>query len=343
MTNMYVFWKLVDDPPSPWSRLTRTNRYLRFDSNTANHWVDVGAATHTHSVTGFSCGNPPATGQLLIDTGSSYYAMGLHQHATSSWSIGNANNTPPGYGLDIIYIDMSVWESQWRRFPQGAMILSDGVLQDAGYLTFSSGLVGKYIVNAEPGTTFGNSDAHAHSVSASTSNANGCYDHHHHGYTGWVSCKDHHHNISLNSGSLVIEPRNLVTRLYEVTAKTSKALAGTVVFVDGSTSANWSILSGWADGNLKIGDSNPTISGSDTHTHSFSGNTSGPIQFDGANNLDGRDGTEPGLSPGHTHPVSGTLASTSHVPQSKYLVPAKLTTTLYAPTAGNRAQIIGLW
>jgi len=340
MTNMYVFWKLVDDPPSPWGRTTRTNRYLRFDSNTANHWADVGTATHTHSVTGYTCGNGTPTSLSYPPT--EVYALNpAHQHTVSSWGISNGNNTPPGYGLDIIYIDLSVWESQWRRFPQGAMILSDGVLQDAGYLTFSSGLVGKYIVNAEPGSTFGSSDPHAHSVSATTDFGSAPTAEKMNSPGSNSTNYSHKHNISLNSSSVFIEPKNLVTRLYEVTAKTSKALAGTVVFIDGSASANWSLLSGWAGGNLKIGDSNPTLSGNDTHTHSFSGNTAnGSVS---ANTVVSTGEAYTVCAVTHYHPVSGTLASANHVPQSKYLVPAKLTTTLYAPTAGNRAQIIGLW
>jgi len=342
MTNIYIFWKETSDPPSPWTRLTRTNQYLRCNNNIANHWTNTGSTTHNHSntVSSFSCSTSISNG-LMHNYGSGTYGHAPHNHsAPSSWSFSSANNTPPSYGLDIIYMDLTQWETYEKRFPDGSVILSNGVLIDSGYLTRFTSADGYYINNTTPGTISGSSSTHAHTISGTTatnatSSSQGTW-------TSGISeaLSNHSHAISLTSSSTYPEPANIVTRLYEVLTLTAKAVAGTVVFIDGTVSGSiWSILSSWNGYSIKSGNSNPTLSGSDTHTQTFSGNTNsygvGGVRSD----VDGDDGVV--LRP-HYHTVSGTLTAANHTPYSKYVVPAVLLTTLYHPIASGSPQIVGL-
>ena len=336
MTNLYIFWSKIEDPPASWTRLTRTNKYLRCSDDTADHLSDAGTSTHLHTVSGFTCGY--CNTGVTENYGSGQYGHAYHSHSTpTSWTIASENNTPPGYGLDIIYIDLEVFE-QLASFPDGSIILSNGVLVDASLTRFSSA-DGKYIVHSEPGTTVGSSSSHSHSVAGTTAaNADSSGVR----WTGsdLMAATSHTHLISLTSTSTTPEPKNIVTRLYEVLTKTSSAISGTVVFVDGEVTDLWEILGTWDGANIKSGDSDPTVSGTDTHTHTFSGNS--------GNNSAGSNSVAshfPGsysipLHP-HIHSVSGTLASTNHIPASKLLTPARLLTTIY-PRMRNKAQIVGL-
>ena len=338
MTNAYIFWKLVTDPPSPFQRLTRTNQYLRFDDTTSNHWTEVGSATHNHTISNYSCGNGSPTLASSGDT--TLYAMSQHTHAEpSSWTVATNNNNPPAYGLDIIYCDLTLFE-QLASLPEGSVVISNGQLIDENLSRFSDA-DGKYIINAEPGTTSGTTTPQSPSVSGNT------------GSTGSISTVksgsatssltiplSHSHSISLSSNALYSEPRNLVTRLYEVVSQTSRLLQETVIFVDGETGSNWEILDSWTGANLKSGNSDPTISGSDTHTHTFSGN-SGNNSSGSKSVAYGNDVYSVSTQP-HTHSVSGTLASSSHIPSSRKVIPVRLLTTLYPKMVSNHAQLIGL-
>lgn len=336
MANMYFFWKLLTDPPSPFQRLTRTNKYLRFDSDVANHWVNVGAATHTHtSASSWSCGNGSS---IAINAGSGAAAMAPHSHgAPSTYTIDSNNNNPPAYGLDIVYVDLDLWESSLRYFPEGSVILSNSALVDAELSRFSDA-DGKYIIQAEPGTLVGSDTPQSHTVSGTVQNGGTNQAIQIDGGSSSPIPASHNHTISLSSVASYSEPKNLVTRLYEATLKTSKAIAGSVVFVDGTPGANWEILTSWNGGNLKSGNTDPTLAGSDTHTQAFSGNTSSKSL---SGQLASGSGSA-GSTTNHNHAVSGTLDSTNHVPESKYIVPARLLNTLIASKPANRVQIIGL-
>ena len=105
---MYVFWRKTSDPPSPWTRLTRTNAYLRFNSSTANHWSQTGATTHTHPSASVSVGSSVHSGEEGSHDGyPNDSIMGQHNdHPVTGYSIENSNNNNPlGWGLDIIYMD----------------------------------------------------------------------------------------------------------------------------------------------------------------------------------------------------------------------------------------------
>jgi hypothetical protein len=264
--------------------------------------------------------------------------MAPHQHPAPSWAIGNNNNNPPGYGLDIVYVDLDKWEATLRYFPAGAVLLSNGELIDAELSRFSAA-DGKYIVHAEPGTTVGSDTPQGHTVSGTTgsggSSGLGTY------FSSGSSAPSpgsHGHGVNLTSESKYVEPVNLVTRLYEASATTSKALAGVVVFLDGTPGDNWEILTAWAGGNLKSGNSNPTLSGSDSHTQSLSGNTANASLGGSAGS--GSDSSASTTT--HNHAISGTLNSASHIPSSRLIVPARLLNTLLASKPTNRVQIIGL-
>ena len=327
---MYVFWRKTSDPPSPWTRLTRTNAYLRFNSSTANHWSQTGATTHTHPSASINVGNSVHGGVMgtyqspnLADNDS---IMGQHNdHPVTGYSIENSNNNNPlGWGLDIIYMDLATWESSVRSFPEGSIIMSNGVLVDASLERYSAA-DGKYIVHTTPETTVGTTTPQSHTVSGSLGNVQGVVF-----SDGWFALEvgdraiHHGHTFSFASEAKYVEPRNLVTRLYHALQNTSRAVAGSVVFVDGSVGANWEILTGWAGGNLKAGNSDPTLSGSDNHTQNLSGNSS---TYDGPDALVDQYGGPPCYD-WHYHPISGTLASTNHIPLSRYIVPARLLNTL---------------
>lgn len=345
MTNLYVFWRLATDPPAPWTRLTRTNQYLRCNATPANHWTQTGATTHVHpTVSGFAVGNSVHAGAASTHTGSALDdIMGIHNDHTApgSYSISSNNNNPPGLGLDIIYMDLSTWEAEVRSFPEGAVIMSNGALVDAALERYSTA-DGKYIYHGEPEVSVGTSTPQSHTVAGTT------------GVTYGVSyviasmaqtnvgdrSLTHSHTFSIASESKYVEPRNLVTRLYRALKDTSRALAGSVVFVDGSVGANWEILTGWAGGNLKGGDSDPTLSGSDTHTQTFSGNSS---TYDGPNAFDNRYTPDRTCYSSHYHTISGTLDEANHVPSSRLIVPARLLSTVYRIRKVAGPQVIGLW
>ena len=146
---MYVFWRKTTDPPSPWTRLTRTNEYLRFNSSTANHWTQTGSTTHTHPSASVNVGDSVHSGEEGGHTGTPRDSvMGSHNnHPVTGYSIANSNNNNPiGWGLDIIYIDITTWENSIRSFPEGAIIMSSGTLVDASLERYSSA-DGKYIVH----------------------------------------------------------------------------------------------------------------------------------------------------------------------------------------------------
>lgn len=348
MTNLYVFWRKTTDPPSPWTRLTRTNQYLRFNGTPGNHWTQTGAATHTHpSVSGFSLGDAVFSGSWNDIDGYSTpleNVIGPHtNHASSgSYSTNANNNNPSGLGLDIIYTDLPTWEAGIKCFPQGSVVLSNGVLVDAALSRYSAA-DGKFIYHGEPEVAVGTSTPQQHSVSGSLGSATGLSSVQ--AYSGVHNAGDrsisHSHTFAVDSEAKYVEPRSLVTRLYEATKKTSRALRDTVVFVDGNVGSNWEILTGWAGGSLKGGNSDPTLAGSDTHTQTFSGSSSTRNtenyfrrKSDALVKVTGYDN--------HYHVASGTLDAVSHVPSSRLIVPARLVKNL-SKQRTSAPQIIGLW
>lgn len=340
MTNLYVFWRKVADPPSPWTRLTRTNQYLRFNSTPGNHWGQTGATTHLHPSATINVGNSVHSGENESPDGSpNDSVMGTHTHPVAEYSIENSNNNnPPGWGLDIIYVDMATWESSIRSFPEGSIIMSNGALVDASLERYSAA-DGKYIVHATPETTVGTTTPQSHTVSGSLGAAGGGSNVAQTSNWDGDAARGHEHTFRFASEAKYVEPRNLVTRLYHALQNTSRAVAGSVVFVDGAVSANWEILTGWSGGNLKAGNTDPTLSGSDTHVQSLSGNSS---IYDGPNMFVTISPYLVSVWDSHIHPITGSLAEASHVPSSRLIIPARLVKNL-SKQRTNAPQIIGLW
>ena len=323
LTNIYVFWKNAADPPAPWTRLTRTNNYIRLTSSTANHMSQTGASTHTGTFSGWSCsGGSPTTLSYQGDFGENPAdGMPPHSHTEPSWSISSNNNNPPYYGLDIIYMDLATWEVYERKFPVGTILVSNNTLTESSQLARFASADGYYIVHASPGTIGGSSSAQNHRCQGTTGSTNPGAT------TGWNaggagSYKNivHSHTIDLYTDSKYPEPRNLVTRLYEALQTFPANQTGIVAFVDGTPTNHWTILTGWADSNLKAGNSNPSLTGSDTHTQSISGSTS---SFSHNDSLGGGSYGSAVISSPHSHAVSATLTA-NHVPLSRYLVPVQL-------------------
>lgn len=338
MTNIYIFWKETADPPSPWTRLTRTNQYLRCNSSTAKHWTSVGSSTHipvpSSNYTSYSNNTVPATSPY-----STYYTED-HRHLLTA-SYPSANNTPPAYGLDIIYMDLTLWESTKRIFPDGTVLVSNGVLTDAGYLSRFTDADDKFIVNTTPGTTAGSTSTHSHSTNASVGNSpvpiitatgNGAK------LANAGTVHNHGGSVSISSTSTYQEPAYVVTRLYEVLAETTKTLSGTVVFVDGIPGSLWSILTTWNGKNLKSGNYNPTFGGSDTHSHTLSGTLA---TWQPTLGIESIDGGFVATSYIHNHTYSSATTD-SNIPSSRYLIPVRLLTTVYRPMSGASPQIVGL-
>lgn len=342
MPNIYVFWKSASNPPVPWTRLTRQGKYVRFASSFGSFLTEAGAATHNHgnSMSSFSCGNstPTAPDYCTYDDCA---AVHIHSNPTN-WSIGAANNAPPYYGLDIIYMDLAAWEANERRFPAGAIILSSQALTTDATLTRFLSADDKFIKNTTPGETGGSTNTHSHSCVGTTGATTPSTRK---GHASLYPCIDppasHTHNVNLTSSSTYVPPKQLVTRLYEALALTLKSQVGTVVFCDGDPGSSWEVLAGWAGANLKAGNSDPTISGSDTHAQTISGNSTSV-------SLPGYDwGNTEGectiVRNPHYHSINATLSSASHVPLSVLLVPIKLLVELQAPkSASSHAQLIGL-
>lgn len=343
--NIFVFWKESADPPSPWTRLTRQGRYVRFTDSVAYHLATTGAASHYHGNTMSSC----SIGNCNSTPGTTYWddiydPPANHNHPCPSWSISSNDNNPAWYGLDIIYMNLATWEAYEKRFPDGAVVLSSQVLSDLGYMSRFTAADGKYIVNTTPTATGGVTENKQHYCQGRTGNGGSTKN----GYNGSTDLTtytpiSHPHDIAAWSSANTNEPRNLTTRLYEILALTISAKTGTVVFCDGTPGANWEIQSGWTTANLKSGDSNPTLSGSDSHSQSISGNTGSGVGLSAVytryNAGSGYNNT-PDIN--HVHSVSATLATESHVPQSSLLVPMKLLNDLWHGTAQRGAQLIGL-
>jgi hypothetical protein len=257
-------------------------------------------------------------------------------------SISAVNNDPAWYGLDLIYMDLSTWETYEKRFPDGAVVLSSQALSDPGFMERFTAADGKYIVNTTPETTGGVTENKQHYCTGTTGAGKGAVSIEVEYWSVFVNYSDHTHNAAAWSDGRTNEPRNLTTRLYEILAQTISAKTGTVVFCDGAPGANWEIQSSWADANLKSGDSNPTLSGADSHDQSISGNTG--THNGGLSNVngfgDGATSRQYALL-NHVHPFSATLAAESHVPLSSLLVPYKLKLDLYHPCVQRAARIIG--
>lgn len=287
----------------------------------------VGAATHTHTSSNFYCGY----GDYVSACSNDYTRMAAHQHGSPSWSIGSADNLPPGYGLDIIYVSLDTWENSVRCFPAGAVVVSANVLATGSKFARFSSADGKFIYNAAPGTSVGSTSTHSHSLSGTSGSAGSSgnpttYRWSPRSYAAEVG--SHTHTMSATSTSIYKEPAYIQTRLYEALQETDDALKDVVVFLDGAPSANWEVLTSWNGKSLKAGNVDPTFGGSDTHGHTYSGTSSSRSVYGDYSSSDSGSVT----AATHDHSFSGDLADASNIPSSIQLTPYKLLHTILKNT-----------
>lgn len=283
----------------------------------------VGAATHTHTSSNFYCGY----GDYVSARSNDYTRMAAHQHGSPSWSIGSADNLPPGYGLDIIYVSLDTWENSVRCFPAGAVVVSANVLATGSKFARFSSADGKFIYNAAPGTSVGSTSTHSHSLSGTSGSAGSSGNPTTYRWTpGSYAAEEgsHTHTMSATSTSIYKEPAYIQTRLYEALQETDDALKDVVVFLDGAPSANWEVLTSWNGKSLKAGNVDPTFGGSDTHGHTYSGTSSS--RSESGDYSSSYSGSVTAAT--HDHSFSGDLANASNIPSSIQLTPYKLLDTI---------------
>jgi hypothetical protein len=322
MTSIYFPWKLANTTPAGFSKLTRSGKYIRLTDNTALHLTDIGSLTHGHALINWACDLGDKVGFENVTSGNS---MSPHAHgAPISPTISSNYNNPLYYSLDLVYMDLGVWEATMRMLPAGMIVLSNAALSvDAKFARFADA-DGRFISLNTPGSTGGSSTPQSHRVTGVVQDADG------NGPNWWLRSsggsdapyiRSHNHPIDIYSDAVYAEPRSLTTRLYEAISDVMKVQAGIVAFVDGTPTSNWEILSSWANANLKAGNSDPALAGLDYHAQSISGRTGA---YDSIWNIN-QDGWSWDVSSRmHTHGVSATLQGSYHIPLSSYLIPVRL-------------------
>jgi hypothetical protein len=237
-------------------------------------------------------------------------------------------------------MDLSIWETAERRFPANAILLSETALSDSELSRFTSA-DGRLIRIGTPGNIGGDSDGiHDHTFSGNLSSYYASYEGVYGGGGGyWSRDSGHGHTFSGTSSSGTLLPVRVQTRLYLASTQTIKALQGVICFVDGAfDTGKWTFVS-WAGKCIESVNSDASSTGSDTHNHSISATSSSwtsSTQLGIVWNTAGYNRC-PGT---HSHTVSGTASTESHVPPYVNLYPVKLNATLYHVTAGT--QVFGL-
>lgn len=338
MTNLMAFWG-GGTPPSPWQKLTTWDgKYLRFSSTYSQHGTTGGSATHYHTTTNWSVGNNSTSSQYT-EIGS-VSKLKAHTHAApTSPTVANANNDPLYYTLELIYMDLAEWESSERRFPSGAIVLSDAVISWSAVARFTAA-DGKLIKLGTAGST-GGLDTASHTVTGNL----------HDGSSGvsldnfmqqWSAPNNvsHGHTVSAMSSAKTTLPKHVRTRLYSFTETSDRAEAGIICFVDNTPTAKWTLID-WSDCFLYSSDENPNTQGVSTHNHTGVSCTSSGYTATAPAVIYGENSTAVSVNP-HTHNVTFDLATANHEPPFVNLVPVKLNTTLYHVNSYDYAYVEGL-
>ena len=142
------------------------------------------------------------------------------------------------------------------------------------------------------------------------------------------------------SSSVSTKPLRVQLRHYQVSSLTNIALAGSIVFMDGQPSNNWSIAS-YDSCFVESQNSDATITGSSTHNHTGQSITPA-ASTQGYKNTQTPQGSITVAAPHHTHSPTFDLDTQNHEPPYVNLVPAQLNTTLCHSVIA-RAQIICLY
>ncbi len=321
MTNIYFLWK-GGTPPSPYSLwMTGNGNYLRFTNSYAQFGTAGGSATHTHTSPTTTSGNSSTCGYYW-SSGSGGTYQKVHTHSLT-WSIGAANNDPSYYQYEVIYCDLTTWETNERSLPAGAVVLSDTALSWSA-LTRETAPDGKLIKLGTFGTT-GGQENHTHSVSVTLNSTNPSQAGTPYASYSAVSTASHSHTGNLTTPGKSIKPARIQTRLYSVSAATDSAEAGIIAFMDGAPSANWTLVD-WNDKFIESTDLNATSIGANTHDHTGLSLTS--TSYTRSTTSTGGDSTSCACNT-HTHNVNFSLSSADNSPPYVLLYPVKLNTTLY--------------
>ncbi len=324
MPNLYVFYK-GNTAPSGWTRTTTYDgRYARCGST---HGATAGNSTHTHTLSSYTVANGTQVG-WTTKSDSGY--MSVHNHTMTMNSCSSDNNDPPYYTLSLIYIDASTFESNVKAFPSGVVVASSAAISHSDF-TRETALDSRFIKLGDYGSTGGRSATTAgHSCSFNldaktptsmtgnswSSTAGGCNN------------GSHSHTLSTTSNTSTTLPKKVTTRLYTANKTTTSIPVNVVCFFDGTPSSKWTAITAWNDACIYGGDLNPTVDGSDTHTHGAMSGTSSSIT-DGAYDY-GQTGTAAYCTAHtHSHAVSGINLSTgNHLPLVVMLVPYYLNTQM---------------
>jgi len=323
MTNIYVFYK-GNTAPSGWTRTTTYDgKYARCGST---HGTTSGNATHTHTLSSYTVGT---CGVRTIYTGMVNFAVAHADHSLSLSSCGTENNDPPYYTLSLIYMDESTFVNSTKAFPADVIVASRASISHSNF-TRETALDSKFIKLGDYGSTGGRTATTAgHSCSFTLGSYTPGSVQSSDPFVGslgsWKSAA-HTHTCSGTSNTATTLPKKVATRLYRTTATTSSIPVDIVCFFDGTPSSIWtSLASSWAGCCIYGADSNPTIDGSDTHTHN---NLSMTSSAGGTNNAADTVQVVDACISAHTHSVSATLSSGNHLPPSVDLVPYYLNTQI---------------
>ncbi len=273
----------------------------------------------------------------------------------------SANNTPTYYNFELWYMDMTTWETSERRFPAGAVLVSDTALSSTE-LTEHTTSQAKMVRLGDHGTT-GGTDTHTHDFgytvdSASTGDfaTNNSSQHDISINYGLIrsyyvsAAYDHAHGTgTITSATATSFPGRVRTRLYKANSTTSKAESGVICFTDSTPSGYWTPMTSWSTYFLASYQTDAYILGSATHTHTVSGTS--PSHNYGYNNVTVWGDPAPyenfvyETMATHSHTISPTVDNGDDTPQYVYLVPIKLNTTLlhvntYTSTAALDALIL---
>jgi hypothetical protein len=334
MTKLYVLGTHIV-PPSPWTNETGfSNRHVRTCETPGDTGTVVISSPHSHSVASSTVGSSGYWGEGECESGPSGRAIEHDNHALAA-TFSSEALTPPYYGMALWSVDLAIWEAALRKFPTGAILLSDSQISDAE-LTRVSDADGRLIRIGTPGA-IGGSSTHTHTVDGSLSyidpyvetlDGDGDY---------YVNRYPHSHTISGATGASTLLPARVQTRLYRAISATTRAAAGVICFVDGTPSSNWEAVA-WGQRCIESANSNATLTGVDTHNHSFAG-TSSSVFSGSERRLNWWGWGYRRMPPTHSHSFSLTASIESHVPSHVKLYPVKLKITLQL--AGKATNLCG--
>jgi hypothetical protein len=343
-TNLYAFWKLSGNPPSPWSKVaTYDGKYVRSTSNVANALTTGGALTHNHSLgTGHTISTTNDRTDIYSTVGTVIamsYSAG-HNHAIGTVAPSLANNAPAYYDFSLISIGLAEFMTSQKKLPKGAVVASNAAISTTGYSRVTA-TDGKLIrLGPTPGVN-SSTTTHTHgfagALSDYTSSSNQTR-------SGALACSvksadyKHSHGVSaLSTSSATLMPARIQTRLYEVTSDpyNLEVPVDSVLFVDGALTGytdTFETLADWNNRFIESANSIPTQTGSDVHNHGSS--VSGTSDDSGLAlyNADYSFSGIKAINKPHTHSLSLVLDATDvdHKPSYVYLAAVRVKAAIRA-------------